>query len=75
MKKFSQTCLPAGFVKHFLDLNSPGLQPGDYKTPKYHTAASTAMLVVMPCLQRVIWGIAMEYRRLKPAGRQFSQII
>jgi hypothetical protein len=51
---------------HYPGINSSGLQPGDSKTPKYNTAASTAMLVAMPCLQRVIGGIAIGYRRLKP---------
>ncbi len=49
-------------------LNSPGLQPGDYKIPKYISAASKAMLMGMPCLQRETWGMAIDYHRLKPAA-------
>jgi hypothetical protein len=53
---------------HNPGLNSTGLQPGDNQTPKYNTAASTAMLVAMLCLQRVIEDIAIGFRRLKPAA-------
>jgi hypothetical protein len=57
---------------HYPGLNSPGLQPGDNKTPKYNTAASTALLMAMSCLQRVIGGIAIGYRRLKPPAIEKS---
>jgi hypothetical protein len=57
---------------HYPGLNNSGLQPGDNKTPKYNTAASTAMLVAMPCLQRIIGGIAIGYRRLKPEAIEKS---
>jgi hypothetical protein len=33
------------------------------------------MLVVLPCLQRVIWGIDIEYRRLKPAETEKTIIV
>jgi hypothetical protein len=57
---------------HYPGLKSHGLQPGDKMTPIYNTAASTAMLVAMPCLQRVIGVIAIGYRRLKPSAIEKS---